>query len=185
MPSASDAATLQAIFEGVEHARSEAEAEWGAERLPLLVDDEMRAKLRRQQARWSTAYQEAWSSPMLTRDQLEAVTSAAGGMTRAWSALSAAASEVGHRPLHPNVWEATLQDGTVAAIVRTNDDAAHVIASGRHVVVYTLAEVANLIDALPSALAVAKVVFPGAKVLPPTDRSWVKHGDEIPFGDAA
>jgi hypothetical protein len=38
MPSPTDSATLQAIFEGVEHARSEAEAAWGAERLPLLVE---------------------------------------------------------------------------------------------------------------------------------------------------
>lgn len=189
MPSATDCATLQAIFEGVDAARSEAEAEWGAERLPLLVDDELRAKLRRQQARWSTAYQDAWSATILTRSHLDAVTSAAGGMKRAWSALAAAASEAGHRPLRPDVWEARLQDGTVTAIVRTNDDAAHVMASGRHVVVYTLAEVANLIDALPSALAMAKVVFPGAKIMPPhpdglAPRGWQRDGDPIPFGDS-
>lgn len=190
MPSASDCATLQAIFEGVDHARTEAEAEWGAERLPLLVDDDLRAKFRRQQVRWSQAYQDAWGAAMLTRSHLDAVTSAAGGMTRAWSALAAAASEAGHRPLRPEVWEARLQDGTVAAIVRTNDEAAHVMADGRHVVVYTLAEVANLIDALPQALSLAKVVFPGAKVLPPhpdglAPKGWERDGDPIPFGDAA
>jgi hypothetical protein len=111
----------------------------------------MRAKFRRQQVRWSTAYQDAWAAAMLTRSHLDAVTSAAGGMTRAWQALAAAASEAGHRPLSPEVWETTLADGTVAAIVRTNDEAAQVIASGREVAVYTLREVAHVIDALPAA----------------------------------
>jgi len=190
MPSANDCATLQAIFEGVDAARQAAEAEWGAERLPLLVDDELRAKLKRQKERWSRAYQTAWESPMLTRDQLAAVESAAGGMKRAWSALVAAAVEAGHRPLHPDVWEAVLEDGTVVALVRSNDEAAAVIANGRHLAVYTLPEIVNLIEALPQALQMAKVVFPGAKVLPPhpdglKPTGWQRDGDPIPFGSAA
>jgi hypothetical protein len=186
MPSPNDCATLQAIWEGVDAARAEAEATWGAERLPLLVDDELRAKLRRQQVRWSTAYQDAWAAPMLTRSHLDAVEAAAGGMKRAWAAIAAAAAEAGHRPLHPDVWEARLGDGSVAAVVRSNDDAAKVIASGRHVHVYTMAEVANLIDALPDALQMAKVVFPGAKVMPQAATGpWSDKGDAIPFGDAA
>lgn len=189
MPSPSDCATLQAIFDGVDQARKEAEFEWGAERLPLLVDDEMRAKLYRQKERWSRALQAAWDAQMLTRDGLDAVTASAGGMKRAWKALSDAAAEAGHRPLRPEVWEVLLPDGSVAAIVRTNDEAAHVIASGRQIAVYTLAEVANIIDALPEALAIAKVVFPGSKVLPPVpdglSEDWVRNGDPIPFGEVA
>jgi hypothetical protein len=180
MPSPADCATLQAIFEGVDQARAEAEREWGAERLPALVDDELRAKFRRQQTRWSTAYQDAWAAPILTRSHLDAVTSAAGGMKRAWAALTAAACEAGHRPLHPDVWETTLADGTVVAVVRTNDEAAHVVASGRQVAVYTLAEVANVIDALPAALRMAKVVWPGARVMPPK-MPLPPGGDAIPF----
>jgi hypothetical protein len=176
MPSPDDCATLQAWFEGVDHARAEAEAEWGVGRLPLLVDAEMRAKFNRQQVRWSGALQEAWAAKMLTRDQLAAVQAAAGGMTRAWAALGVAATEAGHRPIFPDVWEARLADGSVAAVVRTDAEASKVIAEGRHVCVYTLSEVANLIDALPPALALAKVVFPGAKVLGDMDRSWLKAG---------
>lgn len=187
MPSSNDCATLQAIFEGVDAARADAETEWGADRLPLLVDDEMRAKLRRQQHRWSVAYQEAWAADMLTRDRLEAVQSAAGGMKRAWAALAAAAAENGHRPLHVDVWEVRLADGTVAALVRTNDEAAKVVADGRHVAVYTTAEVANVIDALAPSLQLAKVVWPGAKVQPSSRRSSdpIPFDDAIPFGDAA
>lgn len=180
MPSADDCATLQAYFEGVDHARAEAEREWGAGRLPRLVDAEMRAKLNRQQVRWSRAYQAAWAAPMLTRDMLEAVQSAAGGMTRAWAALGAAASEAGHRPVSPDVWEVRLADGTVAALVQTHAEASKVIADGRYLAVYTAEEVGNIIDALPGALQMAKVVFPGAKVLGEFDRSWVEAGDQIP-----
>lgn len=186
MPSAADSATLQALFEGVDAAREEAEREWGRERLPLLVDDETRAKFRRQQVRWSTALQAAWAAPMLTRDLLADVESAAGGMRRAWAKLAELASEAGHRPISPDVWEVRLADGTIAALVQTNDEAAKVIADGRYVAVYTVAEVGNVIDALPGALQMAKVVWPGAKVLPQSDAGpWSKHGDDIPFGDAA
>lgn len=180
MPSAEDCATLQAYFEGVDHSRTEAERAWGAGRLPLLVDVEMRAKLRRQMVRWSRAYQEAWEAPMLTRGMLEAVQSTAGGMQRAWAALEAAASEAGHRPVAPCVWEVRLADGTVAALVQTEAEASKVIVEGRYLAVWTAQEIANVIDALPAALQMAKVVFPGAKVLGEFDRSWVEMGDEIP-----
>ena len=185
MPSAADCATLQAIFEGVDAARAEAEREWGAERLPVLVSDDLRAKLRRQQERWSRAYQAAWESQMLTRGQLKAVQSAAGGMKRAWSALAEAATEAGHRPLRPDVWEILLGDGSVLALVRTNDEAAAVTAAGRHLRVLTAAEVANVWQALPVALQVAKIEFPGSKFVGAGDRSWVADCDPIPFGDAA
>lgn len=181
MPSPEDCATLQALFEGVDGARADTEAEWGCERLPRLVSDDLRAKFNRQKLRWSTALREAWDTDRLTRDQLDGVESAAGGMRRAYAALAAAASEAGHRPILPDVWEVPLADGTVAAFVRTNDDAAKVIAEGRYLVVYTPAEVASVIDALPAALQMAKVHFPGAKVSTPVDRSWVKNGDEVPF----
>lgn len=194
MPSPADSATLQAIFIGVDAARSEAEATWGADRLPRLVSDDLRAKLYRQQARWSAAYAAAWEADMLTRDALEAVTSAAGGMTRAWAALAAAASEAGHRPLVPGVWDTRLADGTILAVVQDNDAARFVLdaakADGRTVAVYTMAEVANVIDALGETVAEIKRQWPDAKVQPPRDRepmdsSWVKAGDEIPFGEPA
>ena len=185
MPSAEDCATLQAWFEGVDHARDEAERKWGAGRLPLLVSDDLRARFNRQKAKWSRALQDAWAASALTRALLDEVELQAGGMKRAWAALEVAAEEAGHRAIAPWVWEAVLEDGTVAAVVQTDAEASKVIADGRHVAVYTLREVANIIDALPKALAMAKVVWPGAKVLGAGDRPWSPQGDEIPFGDAA
>lgn len=181
MPSSSDCAELQALFEGVDGARKAAETEWGCERLPLLVGDEWRAKFRKQQAKWSALLQDAWQADRLTGEQMQAVRSAAGGMIRGYAKLAEVAVEAGHRPIFPDVWEFPLEDGSVAAFVRSNDEAAKVIADGRYLQVYTLAEVATLINTLvPESLQLAKVVFPGAKFTS-TDRSWVKDGDEIPF----
>jgi hypothetical protein len=185
MPGPTDCATLQAYFEGVDNVRAEHEQKWGTGRLELLAPDELRARFRRQQATWSMAYQAAWDAPILTRDLLDAVIQKAASMQRAWAALEAAAEEAGHRAIYPDVWEVQLADGTVAAIVQTDAEASKVIADGRHVNVYTLREIANVIDALPETLKVAKVVFQGAKFLGAGDRSWVAEGDDVPFGNAA
>lgn len=180
MPSSTDCATLIAYFEGVDSARAEAERKWGCGRLELLAGDELRAKFRRQQATWSEAYQEAWAADMLTRGQLDKVVAKAGAMQRAWAALDAAATEAGHRPVAPFVWEVRLATGEVAAFVQTNAEASKVIAEGRYVAVYTAEEIGNVIDALPAALQMAKVHFPGSKFTGAGDRSWVAEGDPLP-----
>lgn len=181
MPEPTDAATLQAFGEGVQAALDASDREWGAGRLPMLVSDELRVRYRRQETHWSEAYRQAWVAHRVTLKHLDDVELHAGAMKRALDALHRAAVEAGHRPIAPWVWEAVLGDGSVCAVVQTNAEAGKVIAEGRHVHVYTLAEVAAIIDALPAALRVAKVVFPGAQLVRQMDRGWVKEGDEIPF----
>jgi hypothetical protein len=184
MPSPNDCLTLQAIFSTVDAARAEAEITWGAERLPLLVDEDMRARYFRQRARLRGALESAWDAGQVTGPQMQAVRDAADGMVRAYAKLAAIAAEAGHRPLSVEAWETTLRDGTVVAICRTNDEAAKVVHEGRYVAVWTLAEIANVIEALPDALAMAKTVWPGAKVLPPAEAGpWSALGDAIPFGE--
>lgn len=192
MPSPTDAAELKALFEEADAARKEAEAAWGAERLPLLVGTEWRVKLRRQQARLSAALQEAYAADRLTGEQMQAVRDAVAGMVRGWAKLSDVAAEAGHRPLHGDVLgERLLPDGSVVVFVRDNDSAAKVIAEGRACAVYTLDELAYLIGSLvPESLAVAKIHFPGAKFtasspLPDAPEWIVSEGDPIPFGEAA
>lgn len=181
MPNAEDAATLQAHLQAVDHTAREAEAKWGFERLPKLVTPDLHARFLRQADKWSTAMGEAWAKDMLTREQLDRAVSASAAMQRAWQALDTAAEEAGHRSIQADVWEAVLADGTVVAIVRTHAEVTKVLADGRHVVVYALPEIANLLDALPTLLTQAKQVFPGVKV-ERRDRSWAKgRGDEIPF----
>lgn len=186
-----DAAMLQAYFEGVAEARRACETKWGIGRAELLAGDELRARWAGQCARWSVAYAAAWDAPVMTRGLLEAVQTLAAAMKRGYAALDAAASEAGHRPIAPWVWEVLLPTGEVAAIVQTNAEAGKVIAEGRFLAVYTLTEIGNVLAALPEALKLAKVAFPGARFRAPkitNDLSpgpWRPEGDEIPFGDTA
>lgn len=189
---------LQAYFEGVAEARRELEAKWGVGRAELLATDPLRARWAGQCARWSVAYAAAWDAPFVTRDALAAVETLAGAMKRGLAALDAAAEEAGHRPVAPWVWEVLIPhhgpggpDGTatVAAIVQTNAEAGKVIAEGRFLAVYTLAEIGNCLAALPDALRMAKQIFPGARFRAPVITNdlgagpWRPEGDEIPFGD--
>lgn len=186
MPSPADATELQSVFEGVDAARKDIEATWGAERLPILVGDEWRLKLRRQQAKFSAALQDAWDTDRLTGDQMANVRSVAAGLIRGWQKLGEVASEAGHRPMGNGVLgERMLPDGSICAFVRDNDAAAQVIAEGRCLVVYTLDELAYLIGTMvPESLQLAKVHFPGAKFQSSTTlehgKEWVKAGDPLP-----
>src|SRR5215471_4485404 len=84
-------------------------------------------------------------------------------MVRAWVALDKAATEAGKAAISPLVWEVGLADGTVAAIVPSDDHVRAVIAEGRAVAVYTLDEIARFLSAYPD-IAKAKLTFPGAEV---------------------
>lgn len=164
----------RAYLDGADHLAVEMEAKWGVDRLRLLVTPELRERFDRQRVKLNTA---------MRTGELADVQREAGRMCAAWRALDAAAEQAGAQPLSPNVWEVALEDGTVAAIVRDNADAHAVLAEGRAVHVWTLAEIARIIHGFP-ALAKAKVVWPGAYVVAarPVDRDPVKElDDELPF----
>jgi hypothetical protein len=184
MPSPEDASVLQAYFEGVDERRIEADRKWGCGRLEMLVEGDLLARWRRQCFTWREALEAAWKSDFLSRDALQLVQQKAAAMQRGWQALDTAAEEAGHRPVAPWVWEIRLEDGTVAALVQTNAEASKVIHEGRYVVVYTAAEIGALIDLLPGALQLAKVVFPGARLQPSaTIHEPIPWDDPIPFGE--
>lgn len=188
--SSDDAGKLVGFFEAADAARIEAEKKWGAGRLETvcgLADASLMARFRGQQARWREALEAAWKADFLTRDALALVEQKCGAMQRAWLALDAAAEVAGHRPIAPWVWEVRLEDGRIVAFVQTDAEASKVIADGRHVEVFTAAEVAALIDMIPEALKLAKVTFPGAKVQKPRyQRSAdpIPWDDPIPFGES-
>jgi hypothetical protein len=132
----------------------ELELKWGRDRLRLLVPVELREKFDRQryltsQARWD--------------GNLEDVRREARRMVTAWKKLDAEATAAGAQVLDPEVWEVTLEDGTVATIVKDPRLVNRVITEGRRVNVYTLQEISNMISAFPE-LILAKKEFPGAKV---------------------
>lgn len=139
------------------------EKEWGAGRLRLLVGQELREKFDRQRYLFN---QSVWHGT------LEDVRREAGRMVKAWQAVERAAIAAGADRLDGKVWEVAGETtGKVFAIVRDVADARAVKADGRMLAVYTLDEVARLLEAFPT-IAAAKINFPGAAVIavrPPND----------------
>lgn len=153
----------------------EMERKWGSCRLPSLVADDLSKRFYAQHRKVSMALREGGNS-----DALHEI----GRMIVAWRYLDQEAERLGASPIDPGVWEVALSDGTVVAIVRDADDAAAVEPSDRAMNVYLLSEIARLIEAMPTLLAV-KEQWPGAKVVPTrtmsADSYWWEHGDELPF----
>jgi hypothetical protein len=122
--------------------------------LRLLVPPEMREKFDRQRYLLNAA---------IWHGDLDTVRREAKRMVTAWLTLEKAALAAGKATLSPLVWEVALADGTVAAIVPSDDHVRAVIAEGRAVAVYTLEEIARMLSAYPD-IARAKLTFPGAEV---------------------
>lgn len=133
---------------------AEMETKWGADRLRLLVGPELRTKFDRQRYLFNQA---------IWHGELEDVRRESGRMINAWLALDAAATAAGKTKLSSAVWEITLTNGTVAALVQDATAARQVVADGRRVNVYTLEEIARLLDGFPE-IAKVHAAFPGATV---------------------
>lgn len=162
---------IRAIIDGLDAVTVEMERKWGVGRLRLLVSDLLRAKFDAQKDKLDAAI--ATNRETYIRAQAE-------GMKRAWSALDRAASEAGHQPLSPEVWECVLpSSGEVVALVHSEAEARHVC---REMRVLTLAEVGRVIEALGDTVLEAKTAFPGATItrIGNRDIDWEK-GDAIPF----
>lgn len=144
----------RAYVDGADETAIEMEAKWGADRLRLLVDPDLREKFDRQRYLFNHA---------IWHGDLENVRRESGRMVNAWNALDRAAAAAGKQPLQPTVWEIPLEGGSVAAIVPDVSHAKAVNAEGRQVAVYTLEEIGRLLSAYPQ-LAQAKAVFPGATI---------------------
>jgi len=144
----------QSHIDGADAVAIAMEARWGAGRLRLLVNEKLREKFDRQRFLFNAA---------IWHGDLEAVRQESLRMITAWQALSRAAEAAGEPLLAPEVWEVSLADGTVAALVRTPEDAHAVVASGRRVTVYTIGELAILLDNY-RAVTEVKITFPGSTV---------------------
>jgi hypothetical protein len=179
--SAWDQDLIRSALDGLDEIAARHERVWGAGRLRLLVDTELRARFDRQTERVNGLI---WSD-LSARDVVPHVEA----LGRGWVALDRAARAAGHAPLPPEVWETRGDDGRVVAVVRDNADAwlasCEALAQGRAVAVYTMAEVARLLLAHRDIVRV-KAEFPGSviesvqtpRAAPPMD--WAK-GDLLPI----
>jgi hypothetical protein len=144
----------QAQIDIADQVAIEMEKKWGCGRLRLLVAAELAERFDRQRYLWNQA---------IWHGDLPMVQHEARRMISAWRKLDQAATAADAKPLSPQVWELTLADGTVAAIVPDNAHAHAVIAQGRKLAVYTLDEIGRMLDDY-RAVSQAKLTFPGAEV---------------------
>jgi hypothetical protein len=142
-------------LDGVDHLAAQMELYWGTDRLRLLVPPELREKFDRQRYRLQRAREGG---------TLDSIVEECRRATTAHNTLHAAAVAAGAMPLPATVWETVLADGTVAAIVQDDSTARDVVKDGRGISVWTLAEIARLIDG-HGAVVKAKLTFPGASVV--------------------
>ena len=146
--------SAQAHIDGADHAAVTMEQKWGVGRLRLLVSPELRDKFDRQRYLLNRA---VWHG------DLEQVRVQSSRMVAAWQALDKAATVANCRELSPAVWELTLANGTVVALVRSPEDAKAVVAEKRQVIVYTLEEIGRMLENY-HAVTKVKEAFPGATV---------------------
>ena len=131
------------------------ERKWGAGRLRLMVGPELREKFDRQ--RYLTN-QAVWHGG------LEDVKAQCRRMINGWKALDKTASDAGLERCATEAWEVAGASGLVHVIVRTIDDAKDYKMGRQNACVYTLAEVAVILDAL-SPVEALKSAFPDAEVV--------------------
>jgi hypothetical protein len=144
----------QAAIDGADHAAITMEQKWGAGRLRLLVETELREKFDKQRFRLNAAIWHGDLAELQTECQR---------MVNAWKALDRAAEAADASKLEPGVWEVALADGTVAVILRDRADLPLLAGEGRQFVVYTLDEIAVMLGNYREVVKV-KEAFPGAKV---------------------
>jgi hypothetical protein len=131
------------------------EHKWGAGRLRLMVGPELRDKFDRQRYMLNQA---------LYHGSLEDVRVQCKRMITGWGALDRAADEIGLERLPVNAWEVSGDAGVVHVIVRTLDDAIDYRKGRQNVAIYTLDEIAVLLDA-QGLLGAAKAAFPDAEII--------------------
>jgi len=144
----------QSEIDELDQVALEVEQRWGCDRLRLLVSVELREKFDRQ--RYLTN-QAIWHGT------LQDVIRETKRMISAWRVLDKAAAASKAEQLPPEVWEVALPDGQVVALVKTLADLVRVSPDKRWVSIYTLDEIAHLIQGFPE-LVKAKQVFAGSHV---------------------
>jgi len=144
---------VQSAVEGYDRHIWETERIWGVDRLPSLVSNDTRQ-------RWWTGVAMLDSS---IRDNNAVMVSAiVDNLIIGLQKMVAEAEAAGYGPLEPDIWEAPLSDGRVLCLVRSFPSSSY-RADGRDVVLWTLEDVARMIDKQESINRI-KEMFPGAEI---------------------
>lgn len=135
---------------------------WGHNRLPYLVPLEWMEKFKRQKNSWDMAAFECTGSPLPA--DLERMKVQGEAMLRAYDKLEQIATESGRGGLPAGQWEFELKDGSLVILVQDKADMAQVERHGREAQVWSLDEIAEVIQNFP-ILSAAKDTFPDAEVM--------------------
>jgi len=180
-PSERDADKCQAALATYDAAVRAREVHWGIDRLPLLVEAELRDRF------W--AQMDVLNRAIEKGSGVE-VEDAVASTIRGVEALERRAIELGAEPVSGEVWEETTPSGSVIAVCRDKAEIAKIRDSGRVDRVYAMSEVAAIVEAFEDGKAgevtkKVKSLFEGAtieSIKPKTPAQVVASlDDEIPF----
>lgn len=145
------------------------EARWGIGNLHQLVSADMADKIRRQDEKLTTA---------ISAQDIRSVKDLVQGYIRGWEAMEADATRLGHKPTTPEYMEIKLPSGFHLRIAANNTEARAITEKG--VYVWSLAEVARVIESDYTLVNQVKAAFPGASVSNIQAFDFDK-GDDFPF----
>jgi len=154
------------------------EVKWGVDRLPLLVEPELRDRF------W--AQMDVLNAAISKGSGVE-VEEAVAATVRGVEALERRAIERGAEPASGEVWEETTPSGAVVAVCRDGSSIAKIRDEGRIDRVYSMSEIAAIVEAWEESKAgqmtnKVKSLFDGATIESVKRKpSELDLNDEIPF----
>ena len=180
-PSERDADKCRAALATYDAKVRAAEVKWGIDRLPLLVEADLRDRFWAQMDVLNKAIDKGSGAEVE-----EAVASTIRGV----EALERRAIELGAEPVSGEVWEETTPSGAVVAVCRDRAEIAKIRDSGRIDRVYAMSEIAAIVEAFEEGKAgettkKVKSLFEGATIESVKKKSKeeiiAELNDEIPF----
>ena len=180
-PSERDADKCRAALATYDAKVRAAEVKWGIDRLPLLVEADLRDRF------W--AQMDVLNKAIDKGSGVE-VEEAVASTIRGVEALERRAIELGAEPVSGEVWEETTPSGAVVAVCRDRAEIAKIRDSGRIDRVYAMSEIAAIVEAFEEGKAgettkKVKSLFEGATIESVKKKSReeiiAELNDEIPF----
>lgn len=169
-------AKVQSAIVDYDRIASEFERKWGVDRLPELVDAELRERF------WETIHR---LNVAIDKNDPDEVRRHADAAARGWYALDHAASAAGALPPSGEGWDARIDETRVLRVCRTVEDASVSQRERPDVVAVSVDEIARIWNIWDERdiIAMAKKAFPGAEILEARAKSNEKGepNDAIPF----
>lgn len=177
-PSERDADKCRAALATYDAEVRSRDVRWGVDRLPLLVEPELRDRF------W--AQMDLLNAAIAKGSGVE-VEEAVAATVRGVQALERRAIERGAEPVSGEVWEETTPQGAVIAVCRDASEIAKIRDDGRIDRVYTMAEIAAIVEWWEESKAGqvtnnVKSLFDGATIESVKPKpAEIELDDEIPF----